>query len=226
MPVTRGLNGHERLHDKIIRARPASWTGTNDDPELRVVDDASRDIGDVLLSLNSSPDGLHKLEAAFRRGKYGLNEVAHERAPRWYVQLIHSCHNPFIYMLTALAVVSFLTGDVKATVIIGVMLSLSVGLRFVQEFRSSRSAERLQAMVGTTATVSRPGPRITATLPLGDEPHVRNAPRHQPTREEVPINLLVPGDVVYLSAGDMIPADLVLLSGVGRQHYQVHQDGR
>jgi P-type Mg2+ transporter len=212
MPVTRRLNGHERLHDKIIRARPAIRTGTNDDPYLRVVDDASRDIGDVLLSLNSSPDGLHKLEAAFRRGKYGLNEVAHERAPRWYVQLIYSCHNPFIYMLTALAVVSFLTADVKATVIIGVMVSISVGLRFVQEFRSSRSAERLQAMVGTTATVSRPGPRITATLPLGDEPHGRNAPRHPPTREEVPIKLLVPGDVVYLSAGDMIPADLVLLS--------------
>jgi P-type Mg2+ transporter len=212
MPVTRRLNGHERLHDKIIRARPASRTGTNDDPYLRVVDDASRDIGDVLLSLNSSPDGLHKLEAAFRRGKYGLNEVAHERAPRWYVQLIHSCHNPFIYMLTALAVVSFLTADAKATVIIGVMVSISVGQRFVQEFRSSRSAERLQAMVGTTATVSRPGPRITATLPLGDEPHGRNAPRHPPTREEVPIKLLVPGDVVYLSAGDMIPADLVLLS--------------
>ena len=135
-----------------------------------MVDDASRDIGDVLLSLNSSPDGLHQLEAAVRRGKFGLNEVAHERAPRWYIQLIHSFHNPFIYLLITLAIVSFLTEDLKAAVIIAVMVSISVGLRFVQEFRSSQAAERLQAMVGTTATVSRPGPRITATLPLGEEP--------------------------------------------------------
>jgi Mg2+-importing ATPase len=121
--------------------------------------------------LNSSTDGLNTMAAAVRRGRYGLNEVAHEHAPRWYVQWIHSFHNPFIYLLTALAVVSFLTSDTKATVIIGVMVSISVVLRFVQEFRSSRAAERLQAMVGTTATVSRPGPRITATLPLGEEPH-------------------------------------------------------
>jgi magnesium-transporting ATPase (P-type) len=181
-------------------------------PPLPVVDDALRDVGDVLLSLNSSPDGLQKLEAAVQRGKYGLNEVAHERAPRWYVQLVHSFHNPFIYLLITLAIVSFLTEDIKAAVIIAIMVSISVGLRFIQEFRSSQAAERLQAMVGTTATVSRPGPRITAGLPLGDEPHGRNAPRHPPKCEEVPIKLVVPGDVVHLSAGDMVPADVLVLS--------------
>ena len=128
MPVTRRLNSVEILHaNDIVRSRASRRAASNDDPDLRVVDDATRDIGDVLLSLNSSLDGIHKLEAAFRRGKYGLNEVAHERAARWYVQLIHSCHNPFIYLLTALAVVSFLTADVKATVIISVMVSISVG---------------------------------------------------------------------------------------------------
>lgn len=212
MPMTRGQNITETFYEKGTFSRAARWAGTINNPNLRVVDDASKDLGNLMLSLNSSPDGLFKLEAAVRRGKYGLNEVAHERAPRWYVQLIHSFHNPFIYMLTALAVVSFLTGDAKATVIIGVMVSISVGLRFVQEFRSTQAAERLQAMVGTTATVSRPGPRITATLPLGEEPHARNSPRHPPTREEVPIKLLVPGDIVHLSAGDMVPADLVFLS--------------
>jgi Mg2+-importing ATPase len=185
---------------------------TRERADLRVMDDAFLPAADLLLALNTTPDGLSKLNAAARRGQYGLNEVAHERAPRWYVQLLHSFHNPFIYLLTALAVVSLLTEDFKATVIIGVMVSVSVVLRLVQEFRSPRAAERLQAMVSTTATVSRPGPRITNTLPLQQEPHDRNGPRHPPTREEVPIRLLVPGDVVFLSAGDMIPADLLVLS--------------
>ncbi len=212
MPVTRDLNGPETLQDVGGLSLPARRAGTSDRPNLRVVEEASQDLGDVLLSLNTSLAGLLKVTAAERRGQYGLNEVAHERAPRWYAQLIHSFHNPFIYLLTALAVVSFLTEDLKATVIIAVMVSISVGLRFVQEFRSTLAAERLRAMVGTTATVSRPGPRITGTLPLGEEPHDRNAPRHPPTREEVPIKLLVPGDVVHLSAGDMVPADLILVS--------------
>nr|WP_254053596.1 magnesium-translocating P-type ATPase [Singulisphaera sp. GP187] len=212
--MTHGLNTHATRPEGKLFSQPMSGleaTGSCS-PPLRVVEEASRDIQDVLLSLTSSSDGLQKLEAAVRRGKFGLNEVAHERVPRWYIQLIHSFHNPFIYLLIALAIVSFLTEDAKATVIIAIMVSISVGIRFVQEFRSSLAAERLQAMVGTTATVSRPGPRITATLPLGEEPYVRNAPRHPATREEVPIKLLVPGDVVSLSAGDMVPADLVLLS--------------
>jgi Mg2+-importing ATPase len=178
----------------------------------RVVDEATSDIPDLLLSLRTSPDGLHKVEAAVRRGNFGLNEVAHERAPRWYVQLIHSFHNPFIYLLIALAVVSFLSGDIKATAIVAVMVSISVGLRFIQEFRSSQAAARLRAMVATTATVIRPGPRITATLPGAVEPVGRNVPRHPPTREEVPIKQLVPGDVIHLSAGDMVPADVIVLS--------------
>jgi P-type Mg2+ transporter len=212
MPMTRERNGSAIFDDRGTISQRFGLAKTNDLSDLRVVDDASRNIGDVLLSLNSTLDGIHKLEAAVRRGKFGLNEVAHERAPRWYIQLIHSFHNPFIYMLIMLAGISFLTEDMKATVIIAVMVSISVGLRFVHEFRSRKAAERLQAMVGTTATVSRPGPRITAMLPLGEKPHRRNAPRHPPTREEVPIKLLVPGDVIHLSAGDMVPADVVVLS--------------
>jgi P-type Mg2+ transporter len=212
MAMTRVRHSPEFRHGHCTRSWSSRRDETNDQPYLRVVDDASRDIGDVLLSLNSSSDGLHKLEAAARHDKFGLNEVEHERTPRWYTQLIHSFHNPFIYLLITLAIVSFLTEDIKATVIIAVIVSISVGLRFIQEFRSSQAAERLQALVGTTATVSRPGPRITATLPDAVQPIGRNVPRHPPTREEVPIERLVPGDVVHLSAGDMVPADVILLS--------------
>ena len=96
MPVTRDLNGPEILQDVGGLSLPARRAGTSDSPNLRVVEEASQDLGDVLLSLNTSPEGLLKVTAAERRGQYGLNEVAHQRAPRWYAQLIHSFHNPFI----------------------------------------------------------------------------------------------------------------------------------
>jgi Mg2+-importing ATPase len=212
MPIARTWNGPEIDEEEGVLSRAARRSGSDPRLNLRVLDYASVDAGDLLVYLNSSRDGLHKLEAAVRRGMFGLNEVAHERAPRWYVQLIHSFHNPFIYLLTALAVVSFLSRDIKATVIVAVMVSISVGLRFIQEFRSSQAAARLRAMVATTATVTRPGARVTATLPGAVEPIGRNIPRHPPTREEVPIERLVPGDVIHLSAGDMVPADVILLS--------------
>ncbi|WP_020466466.1 magnesium-translocating P-type ATPase [Singulisphaera acidiphila] len=176
-----------------------------------VNEEAARPIADVLVSLQSSPDGIGRLYATSRRARYGRNEVAHERAPAWYLQLLYAGRNPFILLLLTLALVSVLVEDYKAASIITVMVAVSVLLRFVQEYRSNRAAEALQEMVGTTATVSRPGPRITATLPDAVEPIGRHVPRHPPTTEETPIKHLVPGDVVLLSAGDMIPADVVLL---------------
>jgi hypothetical protein len=105
-------------------------------------------------------------QAAAHRDEYGLNEVAHEKPPRWYVQLLHAFNNPFILLLLVLAVVSFLTGDLQATAIIAVMVLISVLLRFVQEYRSGRAAEQLKALVRTTATVSRPDPRTDVPAAL------------------------------------------------------------
>jgi Mg2+-importing ATPase len=177
---------------------------------LRVAEEAARDAPDVLLSLRTSADGLSRVQALARRAEEGLNEVAHERPPRWHVQLLHAFRNPFILLLLALAAVSLLTRDYKATAVIGVMVAASTLLRFVQEYRSGRAAERLQALVRTTATVGRPAPR--SEVPPGTAEafgvHLSEAPR----LEEVPIRLLVPGDVVHLSAGDMVPADVRLLS--------------
>ena len=95
-----------------------------------------------------------------------------------------------------LAVLSYLSGDTKATIVIGVMVVLSTLIRFVQEGRSHRAAESLKAMVGNTATVIRRAP--------GTKTADAQAP---PKRLEIPIRKLAPGDLVALSAGDMIPAD-------------------
>ena len=179
--------------------------------QLRVVQAAALDSQELFRSLGTTPQGLARDKALIRRTQRGLNEIAHEQPPQWYVQLLRTFKNPFILLLIGLAIVSGLTADYPAMAIIGVMVIVSVLLRFVQEQRSTTAAERLRAMVGTTATVCCPdGSRDT---PVGQAAAFRlTVSPHAAKTEEVPIKCLVPGDVVQLSAGDMIPADARLLT--------------
>ena len=153
----------------------------------------------ALASLDAQRVGLNEEEVERRRAQYGRNEVAHEKPPAWYAQLLHAFANPFNVLLTVLAVVSALTGDNEAVIVIGLMVTLSTGLRFVQEFRSTKAAEALRALVRTSTAVERDGDEF----PAGSTPAQR--------RREIAMDELVPGDIIYLSAGDMIPADVRVL---------------
>lgn len=177
----------------------------------RVVETAVQDAPDVLSSLSTSSDGIDRVEALSRLSAEGPNDIASEKPPRWFVQLLHAFHVPFNYLLLTLAAVALLTDDYKATVVIAFMVALSGLLRFWQEFRSSQAAEKLRELVGTTATVCRPAPRSegSADVVTSSELKSRALAARQ---EEVPIRELVRGDVVQLSAGDLIPADVRLLS--------------
>ena len=154
----------------------------------------------AIARLKSHEDGLSAREAAARVARDGPNEVAHEKPLSWWLHLWHCYKNPFNLLLTVLAVVSYLSADAKATILIGVMVVLSTLIRFVQEGRSHRAAESLKAMVGNTATVIRRGPGTKAADTRGP-----------PKRMDIPIRKLAPGDLVALSAGDMIPADCRVL---------------
>jgi Mg2+-importing ATPase len=117
---------------------------------------------------------------------------------------------PFNLLLTLLAVISYVTEDMKATPVIGTMVVLSVAIRFWQERKSNIAADKLKAMVSNTATVirrdsARTRPKTPAATSTSSCTSIR------PT-EEVPIAQLVPGDLVALSAGDMIPADCRVLA--------------
>ncbi len=143
----------------------------------------------VLKTLGSQLSGLSAAEAEARVKRYGLNEIAREkRQPAW-LRLLDNVRNPLVILLSALGVLSYLTGDLRATIVIFVMVILGVVLRFSQEMRADNAAEKLKAMVNTTATVVREG---------------REA--------EVALKRLVPGDIVRLAAGDMVPADVRVLS--------------
>jgi P-type Mg2+ transporter len=167
---------------------------------------AARDApAQALARLQSQADGLDIAEAARRLVRDGPNEVQHEAPLPGWLRLWRCYLNPFNLLLTALALLSFLSADAKATVVIGVMVALSTAIRFVQEGRSHRATEGLRAMVSNTATVIRRS--------VGTAAAASGAVTPQATKpQEIPLRELVVGDVVALSAGDMIPADCRLLT--------------
>ncbi len=154
----------------------------------------------VLEQLGVSRSGLSETAAQERIEQYGPNKVAHEAPPTWYFQLAHAFWNPFIGVLLALGVLSYITGDIGAVVVISTLVTISALLVFFQEFRSNKAAIELQAMVTTRATVER----------VNDATEDEPAPT--PTKRELPIEAIVPGDIVHVSAGDMLPADVRFLS--------------
>ena len=152
----------------------------------------------AIARLQSHPEGLSAREARARLARHGPNEVAHEAPLPAWLHLWHCYRNPFNLLLSALALLSWFGADAKATVVIGIMVGLSTAIRFVQEGRSHRAAEGLKAMVGNQATVIRRGGAGVA------------GPAS--VQREIALRELVPGDLVALSAGDMVPADCRLLS--------------
>jgi P-type Mg2+ transporter len=164
----------------------------------------------ALKKLNSSVEGLTDAEIAKRRMIYGKNEVTHEKPLPWWAQFIKAFSSPFILVLFVLAIVSWITdvhlapasegANWKKVIILGIMILFSGLLRFWQDFRSVRAAKRLRAMVRTTATLNR----VKSSLAEGRSVHGG--------RQDVPMSELVPGDIVHLSAGDMVPADVRLIA--------------
>jgi len=145
----------------------------------------------VLVQLGGSTGGLAPEEVERRRERFGANRVAHEQHESLPRQILQRLLNPLNILLLTLATTATLTGDREAALFVAIMVILSVSLSLVQERRSDAAAKKLRAMVHTTAAVLRADSAQTREIPLED---------------------LVPGDLVHLSAGDLIPADLRLLS--------------
>jgi P-type Mg2+ transporter len=182
-------------------------------PELarELIAAAEGDAESLLRQLNSRIEGLTEARAEIVRESVGPNEVEHEKPLPWWKHLWLAYRTPFSLLLSFLAVVSYVTEDVKATIVISAMVVLATLLRFWQETKSSKAAEKLKAMVRTTATVMRCDISEEAapifSRYFGVKVHTKPA-----RRVEIPIRDLVPGDVIMLSAGDMIPADCRVLS--------------
>jgi len=109
----------------------------------------------LLKSLGTTEKGLSDKEAHKRIKIYGRNEVVTEKRKTWFTRLLSNIKDPLSGLLLILGIISYFTGDIKSTVLIISILVLSVIFRYVQETRADTAAEKLKAMVHTTATVLR-----------------------------------------------------------------------
>jgi Mg2+-importing ATPase len=184
------------MKERINRPFPSIIrpNGADASAELKLQNASRHDEYFVYAMLETSEDGITKVTADERLLKFGRNEVQHQKAATWYKQLLHAFVNPFIFILLAISAISFVMDvwlppvaerDYKTVIVVGIMVFVSAMLRFLQEYRSNKAADALKSMVKTTASVLR---------------KFRG-------RIELPIEELAPGDIVFLSAGDMVPAD-------------------
>jgi Mg2+-importing ATPase len=141
----------------------------------------------VLRRLESSPTGLSSSEASPRLAQSGPNEIGEEQTSAWEI-FLRQLKNPFLLLLVGTTVLTVVLGDRNDAYIIFAIIALSVGLAFFNEYRSETAIADLRARVRPNATVMRDG--VMKSVPVAD---------------------LVPGDLVELSAGDIVPADLRLL---------------
>ncbi len=149
----------------------------------------STPIEEVFSKLKTSPKGLSEKESKKRLEYYGLNEPARKKKRTILTQILSKFINPLVIVLIIICVFSLYFGSAVSAFLVFMMIVLSVLLSFIQEHRSEKAVEKLSEMVRTTATVYR-----------------NSRPK------EVNIREIVPGDVVDLFAGDMIPADLRIIS--------------
>jgi len=154
----------------------------------------------LLMRLGSGIEGLTNHEAALRYRALGPNSIANSEHRGPWRQLLPILANPLSLLLLALAFLNWITGGHEGAVVIAAMVVLSSLLSFVQEFRSNKAAEALRSLVHTKVLLRRRMRQADGTFPATGHP------------VHVPLAHIVPGDIVQLSAGNLVPADVRVIA--------------
>ena len=178
----------------------------------KIVKLANLSENELLEAFDTTFDGLQQKQVNPRQELYGLNQIEEQEKLTWYRHLWLSYKNPFNLLLTVLALISYFTDDMRGTIVISAMVIISTVLRFVQERRSTNAADKLKEMVSTTATVFRYNEDDNERMLKSSNIIPQSFYCISSMRQEIAIKELVPGDVIALSAGDMIPADIRILT--------------
>jgi Mg2+-importing ATPase len=138
----------------------------------------------LLESYKASPAGLTSREAAERLIRYGPNQFHPQRRNILILQFLAKFSNPLVIILLIASALSAFTGDLVSFIIISLIVLMSVTLDFIQEYGAGKEAEKLRQLVTVHVLALRDG-----------------------KAQEIPLPSLVPGDIVLLSAGDLVPGD-------------------
>ena len=176
------------MPDEQGQASAAPTQGKGASPAASPISEAARlDVDHAIELLHSSTAGLSDDEVARRRKQHGANVLPSHDAGAWQV-LIHQLNSPLLLLLAITAAISFALGDHTDSIIIAIILAASIGLGFMNEYRAARTARSLRNRIQFSIVVTRGGQ------------HVR-----------VNATDLVPGDLVHMHMGEVVPADLRLL---------------
>ncbi|MET7488716.1 magnesium-translocating P-type ATPase [Streptomyces sp. NPDC005538] len=162
----------------------------------------------TLRRLDSGPRGLTEAAAEERQARFGANVTPDHRGISWARVLLRSLRDPFTAVLLCLGLVSALVASWGTACVILLLVAVSCVLRTSGEYRADRSMAALRELVATTATVLR---RADEAAP--------------PEAREIPVVELVPGDVIRLGPGDLVPADVRLLRTQGLTVHQAALTG-
>ena len=174
----------------------------------RLINALQEPLESTFANYKTSAHGLVDDQVEENRDAYGENVITKGQEDSMIKKIYESIINPFTVILLVIALVSFITNvwlakpgeqDPTTSIIIVTLVLISGGIRFIQELRSDKAASNLSRMIVNTATVLRDG-----------------------SEQEIPIDEIVVGDVIKLSAGDMIPADVVLIDS---RDFFVQQSG-
>ena len=175
--------------------RTTGWSGSTRDPhgepehERRLFELCAAPVSEALGTLGATLQGLSTEEAELRLDDYGPNEMAYGRQRGFWSDILERCKSPLVIQLLVIAIVSSLIGEIKSTVIVSAMVVLSIGLAYVLDSQSNRAVDALGKRVEPRALLLRDGNEVEIRVPE-----------------------IVPGDIVVLHAGSIIPADLRMIT--------------
>ncbi|MDD5262311.1 MAG: magnesium-translocating P-type ATPase [Methylacidiphilales bacterium] len=178
-----------KIHPAVFLKAAKAASGTISEHEQKLLELCQISSGEALQRLEVTEGGLSPAAVETARDEFGPNTLGTKKQTGIVMELLQRCRNPLVIQLLVICAVSAWNDDVPSAVVVGVMIFLSVVLAYVQEHRSSKAVEKLQAMVETNCHVIRDGVEC-----------------------EIRIDEIVPGDIVVLNAGAIIPADLRLIS--------------
>ncbi|MEI6178623.1 MAG: magnesium-translocating P-type ATPase, partial [Verrucomicrobiota bacterium] len=179
----------EKIHPAVFLKAAQTELSKISEQQQTLVDICALSAEAALKRLEVTEAGLNETQVESAQAIHGPNDLGAQKSVGLMVELAERCRNPLVIQLLVICLVSLVMGDLRSAVVVGAMVVLSVVLAYVQEHRSSKAVERLQGMVSANCIVVREGKET-----------------------DLPISQVVPGDIVVLQAGSLIPADMRLIS--------------